>query len=113
MAAPILFIVIPCYNEQEALPITAKRLVELTDDMRAKGLISDASRIVLVDDGSKDETWRVIRELHDSDARFEGVKLGTVLCALVNGWLIGRIGQVLESAFEFKDGLGLRALFNR
>ena len=75
MAAPILFIVIPCYNEQEALPITAKRLVELTDDMRAKGLISDASRIVLVDDGSKDETWRVIRELHDSDARFEGVKL--------------------------------------
>ena len=43
--------------------------------MRAKGLISDASRIVLVDDGSKDETWRVIRELHDSDARFEGVKL--------------------------------------
>ena len=75
MAAPILFIVIPCNNEQEALPITAKRLVELTDDMRAKGLISDASRIVLVDDGSKDETWRVIRELHDSDARFEGVKL--------------------------------------
>ncbi|MBQ8973822.1 MAG: hypothetical protein IJ074_12185 [Clostridia bacterium] len=45
--------------------------------------------------------------------RFEGVKLGTVLCALVNGWLIGRIGQVLESAFEFKDGLALRALFNR
>ena len=73
--APKLFIVIPCYNEQEALPITAKRLVELTDDMLAKGLIDPESRIVLVDDGSKDDTWRVIAGLHASDPRFEGVKL--------------------------------------
>ena len=75
MKSPVLFIVIPCYNEQEALPITAKRLVELTDDMIAKVLIDPASRIVLVDDGSKDETWRVISELHAGDGRFEGVKL--------------------------------------
>lgn len=73
--APVLFIVIPCYNEQEALPITAKRLVELTDDMLEKGLIAPESRIVLVDDGSRDDTWKVISDLHAADPRFEGVKL--------------------------------------
>ena len=75
MTSPKLFIVIPCYNEQEALPITAKRLVELTDDMLSKGLIAPESRIVLVDDGSRDATWQVISDLHESDPRFEGVKL--------------------------------------
>ena len=75
MKSPILFIIVPCYNEQEALPITAKRLTELTDDMIFRELIDPASRIMLVDDGSKDETWRVISDLHASDARFEGVKL--------------------------------------
>ena len=75
MKPPILFIVIPCYNEQEALPITAKRLVALTDDMISKSLIDAESRIVLVDDGSRDETWKVITGLHNADARFEGVKL--------------------------------------
>ena len=72
---PILWIVIPCYNEQEALPITAKRLTALTDDMIARKLIDPASRIVLVDDGSRDETWKVICGLHEADGRFEGVKL--------------------------------------
>lgn len=72
---PVLFIVIPCYNEQEALPITAKRLTELTDDMLKKGLIAPESRIVLVDDGSRDDTWKVISDLHAADPRFEGVKL--------------------------------------
>lgn len=75
MKAPVLFIVIPCYNEQEALPITAKRLVQLTDDMISKSIIDPASRIVLVNDGSRDDTWRVISDLHAQDARFEGVKL--------------------------------------
>lgn len=75
MNPPILFIIVPCYNEQEALPITAKRLAELTDDMLEKKLIAPESRIVLVDDGSRDDTWRVISGLHASDGRFEGVKL--------------------------------------
>ncbi len=73
--APVLFIVIPCYNEQEALPITARRLTELTDDMIERQLIDPASRIVLVDDGSRDDTWQVITGLHASDGRFQGVKL--------------------------------------
>ncbi len=75
MTPPILFVVIPCYNEQEALPITAGRLTELTDDMIRREIIAPESRVVLVDDGSKDETWRIIAELHGRDARFEGVKL--------------------------------------
>ena len=75
MNTPKLFIVIPCYNEQEALPITAGRLTELTDDMIRREIIAPESRVVLVDDGSKDETWRIIAELHGQDARFEGVKL--------------------------------------
>lgn len=75
MKTPILFIVIPCYNEQEALPITAQRLTALTDDMIARSFIDPASRIVLVDDGSRDATWQVISQLHGADSRFEGVKL--------------------------------------
>ena len=75
MKTPVLFIVIPCYNEQEALPITARRMTELTDDMIARSIIDPESRVLLVDDGSRDETWRIISELHKQDARFEGVKL--------------------------------------
>lgn len=72
---PVLYIVIPCYNEEDALPITAKRLVALTDDMMEKNLISPESRILLVNDGSRDRTWEVIRTLHERDGRFEGLKL--------------------------------------
>ena len=75
MTIPVLYIVIPCYNEEEALPITAKRLTELTDDMMRRKIIDPASRILLVDDGSKDRTWQVISSLHAADRRFEGVKL--------------------------------------
>ena len=75
MKTPVLFIVIPCYNEQEALPITARRMTELTDDMIARSIIDPESRVLLVDDGSRDETWRIISELHKQDSRFEGVKL--------------------------------------
>ena len=75
MSSPVLFIVIPCYNEQEALPITAKRLTALTDDMISREIIDRSSRIVLVDDGSRDATWDIITKLHAEDARFEGVKL--------------------------------------
>lgn len=75
MKIPVLYIVIPCYNEEEMLPITSKALVALTDDMIAKKIIDPASRIVLVDDGSKDQTWRLIAQLHENDKRFEGLKL--------------------------------------
>ncbi len=72
---PVLYIVVPCYNEEEALPITAKRLAELMDDMSARRIAAPGSRILLVDDGSKDRTWEVIAGLCAADGRFEGVKL--------------------------------------
>lgn len=75
MKAPVLYIVIPCYNEEEALPITSKKLIALTDDMMKRNLIDAKSRITLVDDGSRDRTWQVISDLCKRDKRFEGVKL--------------------------------------
>ena len=75
MKAPVLYIVIPCYNEEEALPITAKRMAELLDDLTEKQLIDARSRVTLVDDGSRDKTWEVICALNEKDKRFEGVKL--------------------------------------
>ena len=75
MRAPVLYIVIPCYNEEEALPITSEKLTALTDDMMKRNLIDVKSRITLVDDGSRDRTWQVISDLCKRDKRFEGVKL--------------------------------------
>ncbi len=75
MKAPVLYIVIPCYNEEEALPITSEKLIALTNDMMKRNLIDAKSRITLVDDGSRDRTWQVISDLCKRDKRFEGVKL--------------------------------------
>ena len=75
MKTPVLYIVIPCYNEEEALPITSEKLIQLTDDMISRNLIDAKSKITLVDDGSRDKTWEVISGLCNRDKRFEGVKL--------------------------------------
>lgn len=70
-----LYLVIPCYNEEEVLPETSKRLKEKFDALITKEKISDASRIVFVDDGSKDKTWSIIEQLHTTDPCFQGIKL--------------------------------------
>lgn len=71
----ILYMVIPCYNEEEVLPETAKRLKEKYTRLIAAGKIGEKSKIAFVDDGSKDRTWALIEELHESDPVFTGVKL--------------------------------------
>lgn len=71
----ILYLVIPCYNEQEVLHETAKQLKEKMESLCGKGKISDKSRIVFVNDGSKDKTWEIIEELHNGDKIFRGIKL--------------------------------------
>ncbi len=68
-------IVVPCYNEQEVLPETVSRLATLLTRMTANGQVSPESAVWLVDDGSKDRTWSLIREAAEGDARFHGVKL--------------------------------------
>lgn len=70
-----IYFVIPCYNEQEVLPITAEQLRIKYDQLLQSGLIAESSRILLVDDGSKDRTWQIISQLHQADRRFQGVKL--------------------------------------
>ena len=65
-----LYMIIPCYNEEEVLPMTAKVLRGKYGSMIESGLISPESRIVFVDDGSKDSTWAIIKELHRSDPNF-------------------------------------------
>lgn len=70
-----LYIVVPCYNEQEVLRETTKRLIDKLNRMIAEGLVSQDSRIMYVDDGSKDRTWQIVEELHEGDPRVLGVKL--------------------------------------
>ena len=70
---PILYIVIPCYNEQEVLPITAPMFLQKINDLAAAGKISPDSRVLFVNDGSKDRTWEIINELAASDAHYVGI----------------------------------------
>lgn len=77
MTAPkILYMIIPCYNEQDVLGETARQLREKYDSLIKRQLISPQSRIVFVDDGSRDDTWKLISELHSSDPdHFSGISL--------------------------------------
>ena len=73
MARPILWIVIPCYNEEQVLPLTAPMFLEKLQDLAAREKISPNSRILFVNDGSSDRTWEIIRELAAQDEHFTGI----------------------------------------
>ena len=75
MCEPVLYIVVPCYNEEEVLPETAKRLKVKMESLMEKGKISARSKVMLVNDGSKDRTWAMIEQLHQNDPLFSGVNL--------------------------------------
>ena len=70
---PVLWIVIPCYNEQAVLPITAPMFLDKITQLAQEGLISPESRVLFVNDGSKDTTWEIISGLADSDPHFLGI----------------------------------------
>ncbi len=72
-AKPILWIVIPCYNEEQVLPITAPMFLQKLQDLTDKGLISPRSRVLFVNDGSGDKTWDIICDLSRQDERFTGI----------------------------------------
>ena len=91
---PVLYIVVPCYNEQEVLPITAPMFLEKLRSLSAAGKISDESRVLFVNDGSKDKTWEIIRELADSDPHYLGI------CQSRNR---GHQNAVLAGLMEAKD----------
>lgn len=71
----ILYLVIPCYNEEAVLHETAKQLLEKMNSMFDRGMISRESKIMFVNDGSRDKTWEIIQELHESNPIYSGVKL--------------------------------------
>lgn len=71
----ILYIVVPCYNESEVLPISSVIFKDKIDSLIAAGKVSERSKVVFIDDGSKDNTWEIIDSLCKSDTRFAGVKL--------------------------------------
>ena len=70
---PVLYIVIPCYNEEAVLPITAPMFLQKITDLAAAGKISPESRVLFVNDGSKDKTWQIITELANSDPHYIGI----------------------------------------
>lgn len=69
-----LFIVVPCYNEEEVLPISSKVLLDFLKRMIAKNKVSTESSILFVDDGSKDKTWAIIKRLSEQEEHFKGLK---------------------------------------
>ncbi|MBR6618682.1 MAG: glycosyltransferase family 2 protein, partial [Oscillospiraceae bacterium] len=75
MTSPVIYLVVPCYNEEAALPVTAEKLHEKLSQLMHEEKISPDSRIVFVDDGSKDETWRSIAALHEEHSVFQGIRL--------------------------------------
>ncbi len=73
--APKLIIVVPCYNEQEALPFSNDKLNQVLEDLVTKELIDASSYILYVDDGSKDDTWALIKQYHQENNHVTGLKL--------------------------------------
>ena len=71
----VLYLVVPCYNEEEVLPVTIKRLAELLDNLISKSEVSKESRIVFVDDGSTDNTWSIIESAYSTYTGVRGIKL--------------------------------------
>ena len=94
MARPVLWIVIPCYNEEQVLPLTAPMFLQKLRDLSDRGQISGNSRILFVNDGSADRTWEIIRELAAGDEHYLGI------CQSRNR---GHQNAVLAGLMEAKD----------
>lgn len=91
---PSLYIVIPCYNEEEVLPITSKLFLEKIHQLVSAGKITDDSRVLFVNDGSKDRTWEIVQQLAAEDKHYIGI------CQSRNR---GHQNAVLAGLMEAKD----------
>ena len=94
MKKPILYIVIPCYNEEKVLPITSSMFLDKITELVQKDKISDDSRVLFVNDGSKDRTWEIIKELSEQNEHYKGI------CQSRNR---GHQNAVLAGLMEAKD----------
>ncbi|WP_290137929.1 glycosyltransferase family 2 protein [uncultured Dubosiella sp.] len=75
MDKPVLYIVIPCYNEQEVLPVTKPMFLNKLNHLIARRKVSEQSRILFVNDGSRDSTWDLIQEFASQEEKIEGISL--------------------------------------
>lgn len=75
MSQPILYIVLPCYNEEAVIPETSKRLLAKLQDLERHHKISPDSKVLFVNDGSKDQTWQIIKDLHQKHSNITGINL--------------------------------------
>lgn len=91
---PVLYIIVPCYNEEQVLPITSELFLTELKRLIAKGMVNDASRILFVNDGSNDSTWNIICDLSRSSEHFTGI------CLSCNQ---GHQSAVLAGLMEAKD----------
>ena len=105
-----LYLAIPCYNEAAVLPETARRLREKFTALRAAGTIGPLSRICMIDDGSRDETWQIISDLHAQDPVFSGIRLSrnrghqnALLCGLMT--LRDRADCVISMDADLQDDI--------
>ncbi len=99
LSSPQLTIVVPCYNEEEVLPETTRRLLVLLDKLVSAQKVAASSHVLYVDDGSKDRTWGLIRELHAQHPAIKGLKLSANRghqIALISG-LFSAQGDVVAS----------------
>jgi glycosyltransferase involved in cell wall biosynthesis len=105
-----LSLVVPCYNEEAALPETARRLQVLLEDLITRGRVSADSGIWLVDDGSRDTTWSIIESLSNTSPRFRGVKLSRNRghqFALLAGLLTADGDATISLDADLQDDLGV------
>ena len=110
MSKPILWIVIPCYNEEAVLPITAPLFLQKINDLAARGLVSDRSRVLFVNDGSKDKTWELIQGFAKQDEHFIGIAQSrnrghqnALLCGLMT--LRNRADCVISMDADLQDDI--------
>lgn len=85
---PVLWIVIPCFNEESVLPETSRQLLQVMNELMQKGKVDDSSRIVYINDGSKDRTWEMIEQYHAENPLFSGICLSRN-CGHQNALLAG------------------------
>ncbi len=113
---PSLTIVVPCFNEAEVLPETARRLELLLDELIGAGRVTPCSHACFVDDGSTDQTWAIIRRLRTASGRFSGLKLSRNRghqAALMAGLLEAQGDVVVSVDADLQDDLdAIRAMLH-
>ena len=107
-----LLIVVPCYNEEKALPISLPKLLGVIEEMAGEGLISPESGLVLVNDGSRDRTWDIIREAAEAHKNVTGIDLAANVGhqnALFAGleYAVGRCGVCVSIDADLQDDVGV------